>query len=89
MIKAVLVLERGFIPPTLHFERPNPEVDWDRYPLEVPTALREWKDERRFVGVSGFGASGTNAHVILGAAPPIEQATETTPPRSYLRGGGP
>ena len=68
VIKAVLSIERRTIPKHLHFENPNPEVDWDRIPLRVAGDRMEWPlrpGRLPRAGVSGFGWSGTNAHVLL------------------------
>src|SRR5262249_26592872 len=69
LIKAALVLQHQHIPPSLHCERPNPHMDWENIPVEVVTHLRSWDATHRVVGVSSFGASGTNAHVVLEQAP--------------------
>ncbi|WP_043408130.1 non-ribosomal peptide synthetase, partial [Archangium violaceum] len=76
LIKAALVLHHGEIPPSLHFEQPNPSIDFDAGPFFVNTALREWKrgPVPRRAGVSSFGIGGTNAHAILEEAP--EQSSE-------------
>jgi acyl transferase domain-containing protein len=67
LIKVILALKQGAIPPHLHFQEPTPRVDWSRLPLAVPTAVTDWQpvNGRRLAGVSSFGFSGTNAHVIL------------------------
>ena len=67
LIKAILALEHREIPPTLHFERPNPELDLDNGPFRVHSTLTPWKTDRlpRRAGVSSFGIGGTNAHVVL------------------------
>src|SRR5690606_6420101 len=71
LIKAILAVRTGEIPPSLHFHTPNPHVAWERLPIEIPTTLRAWPaDAKRIAGVSSFGFSGTNAHVIVEAAPP-------------------
>jgi len=70
-IKAILALGHGAIPPHLHFQRPSPHVDWDRLGIRIPTALAPWSAARRIAGVSAFGASGTNAHVIVEAPPAV------------------
>jgi acyl transferase domain-containing protein len=73
LIKLVLALQHGEIPPHLHLTRLNPHVDWESLPLDVPTTLTPWPAGRpRIGGVSSFGFSGTNVHVILEAA--AEQA---------------
>ncbi|MDT0478046.1 SDR family NAD(P)-dependent oxidoreductase, partial [Streptomyces sp. DSM 41014] len=72
LIKAVLCLENGAIPPSLHSAELTPAVDWSDVPLEVPQQLRPWPQDERpgLAGVSSFGISGTNAHVVLGAYRP-------------------
>jgi natural product biosynthesis luciferase-like monooxygenase protein/amino acid adenylation domain-containing protein/non-ribosomal peptide synthase protein (TIGR01720 family) len=70
-IKVALSLQHGELPPSLHFERPNPEIDFERSPFFVNTALKPWprSDVPRRAGVSSFGIGGTNAHVVLEEAP--------------------
>jgi amino acid adenylation domain-containing protein len=76
LIKVVLSLRHQTLPPHLHFRRPNPHVAWDSTPIEVVTAREEWKpaNGRRVAGVSSFGLSGVNAHVILEEAPATSQS---------------
>lgn len=71
LIKAVLVLQHGEVPPHLHFTQPSPHIPWSEVPITVPTALSPWHDSERFAGVSSFSFSGTNAHVVLSSAPPL------------------
>jgi phthiocerol/phenolphthiocerol synthesis type-I polyketide synthase E len=74
LIKAVLALQHREIPPTLHFARPNPEIDLETGPFRVNAALEPWRSETpRRAGVSSFGIGGTNAHVVLEEAPPREE----------------
>lgn len=70
LIKAVLTVENAEIPPSLHFDTPNPELNLDKSPFFVNSVLRPWscRGPRR-AGVSAFGFGGTNAHVILEEAP--------------------
>ncbi|MHA7581386.1 SDR family NAD(P)-dependent oxidoreductase [Paenibacillus vandeheii] len=71
LFKCILMLQNKTIPPTLHFQVPNPNIDFIRSPLYVVdkvTPLKP-KGERTLVGISGFGMSGTNAHLILEEAP--------------------
>ena len=81
LIKAVLSLENRLLPPSLHFERPNPDVDLDDSPFYVNTGLTEWRRDGGPLraGVSSFGVGGTNAHVILEEAPPREPGSPSRP----------
>ncbi len=71
LIKTVLALKHQMIPPSLHFEQPNPKIDFANSPFYVNTKLREWQTNGtpRRAGVSSFGIGGTNAHIILEEAP--------------------
>ncbi|MDA5282550.1 type I polyketide synthase [Streptomyces sp. Isolate_45] len=79
LIKAVQTLRHAELPPTLHFERPNPAIDFDAGPFYVNTLRRPWpaSDTPRRAGVSSFGIGGTNAHVILEEAPIREASGES------------
>ncbi|PSF37367.1 beta-ketoacyl synthase [Aphanothece hegewaldii CCALA 016] len=72
LIKVVLSLQHQKIPPHLHFQTPNPYIDWDALPISIPTKITPWLTDERFAGVSSFGFSGTNAHIILENVPPVE-----------------
>ena len=68
IIKVLLSMHYEKIPQHLHFSKPNPEIPWDELPLEIVSSAREWPtpDTRpKRAGISGFGWSGTNAHLIL------------------------
>ncbi|HEY3919581.1 MAG TPA: SDR family NAD(P)-dependent oxidoreductase [Stellaceae bacterium] len=85
LIKAVLAIEHGIVPPHLNFREGNPRIAWDRLPFRVPTAPTPWPAaSRRVAGVSAFGMSGTNVHLMLAehrsaaAATPAERADEAT-----------
>ncbi|QFS52512.1 type I polyketide synthase [Nostoc sphaeroides] len=71
LIKTVLALQHKQLPPSLHFESPNPSLDFANSPFYVNNTLREWSANGtpRRAGVSSFGIGGTNAHVILEEAP--------------------
>ncbi|MEV4245063.1 SDR family NAD(P)-dependent oxidoreductase [Streptosporangium canum] len=71
VIKAVLALKHGLIPPTINYERPNPAIDFDDTPFYVASTLSKWETDGgpRRAGVSSFGIGGTNAHVVLEEAP--------------------
>ena len=68
LIKILLALKHNEIPANLHFDRPNPLIDWAHAPLQVVSTSTRWmpEDKRpRRAGLSAFGFSGTNAHIIL------------------------
>ena len=71
LIKTVLALKHQQIPPSLHFKRPNPHIDFDNSPFYVNTQLSPWKRQEspRRAGVSSFGMGGTNVHVVLEEPP--------------------
>lgn len=79
LIKTALALQHGIIPPSLHFTEPNPHIPWAELPLTVPTAPLPWPGESRRAGVSAFGMSGTNVHLILEQAPPDPGAAPPDP----------
>ncbi|MET0578563.1 MAG: type I polyketide synthase, partial [Ilumatobacteraceae bacterium] len=84
MIKTILALQHAELPPTLHYESPNPQADFPSSPFYVNGSLRPWDvDEgtRRIAGVTGLGAGGTNAHVIVEEAP--EQDPSGPPARDH------
>ncbi|MCB0167234.1 MAG: amino acid adenylation domain-containing protein, partial [Anaerolineae bacterium] len=78
LLKTVLALQRRRIPPNLHFIEPNPHIPWSQLAVQVPTEPTSWSSNqtRPMAGVSSFGLSGTNVHVVLEAAP---NPTETDP----------
>jgi len=71
LIKVALALTHQEIPPSLHFQEPNPHIPFDELPLRVQTTLGPWPAESgpALAGVSSFGFGGTNAHVVLEEAP--------------------
>ncbi|MEM8741946.1 MAG: beta-ketoacyl synthase N-terminal-like domain-containing protein, partial [Pseudomonadota bacterium] len=72
VIKAALALRHGVLPPSLHFQDPNPRIDWASTPVKVVDQMQSFpaQDRPSRAAVSSFGFSGTNAHMILEAAPP-------------------
>ncbi|MDN3259873.1 type I polyketide synthase [Streptomyces sp. CSDS2] len=78
LLKLVLSLQHGEIPPHLHLTRPNPNVDWNALDIEVVTERRLWPaDQPVKVGaISSFGASGTNAHAVVAEPPAAPAAPE-------------
>ncbi|KOP26730.1 hypothetical protein AMR41_08910 [Hapalosiphon sp. MRB220] len=79
LIKTVLALKHKQIPPSLHFEEPNQQIDFDNSPFYVNTTLTAWEVNGipRRAGVSSFGIGGTNAHIILEEAPALEVSTSS------------
>ncbi|HEX9187313.1 MAG TPA: beta-ketoacyl synthase N-terminal-like domain-containing protein, partial [Vicinamibacteria bacterium] len=80
LVKLVLSMQNRAIPPSLHFQTPNPAIDFESSPFYVPTRLQDWPagDGPRRGGVSAFGVGGTNAHVVVEEAP-------APPPRAPSR----
>lgn len=74
LIKTALALKHQLLPPSLHFEQPNPQIDFANSPFYVKSSLSAWQSNGtpRRAGVSSFGIGGTNAHVILEEAPVSE-----------------
>ncbi len=81
LIKTIQALKHKQIPPNLHFQTPNPQIDFANSPFYVNTTLSEWqsKGTPRRAGVSSFGIGGTNAHVIL------EEAIEVKSQKSKVK----
>ncbi|HEY0638191.1 MAG TPA: SDR family NAD(P)-dependent oxidoreductase [Pseudonocardiaceae bacterium] len=80
VIKTVLAMQHGILPPTINFDEPNPQIDFGNSPFYVQTELQPWKSEEgrpRRAGVSSFGVGGTNGHVILEEAPRVEANSES------------
>ncbi|WP_158625004.1 non-ribosomal peptide synthetase/type I polyketide synthase [Corallococcus terminator] len=91
-IKTVLALEHRKLPPSLNFEQPNPEIDFEHSPFRVNTQLRDWDTGGlpRRAGVSSLGIGGTNAHVVLEEAPASSESQRTrTPQLLVLSAHGP
>jgi len=76
LIKTVLALQHRQLPPSLHFHRPNPKIDFASSPFYVNDKLRDWptRPTPRRAGVSSFGIGGTNAHVVLEEAPAVQSS---------------
>ncbi|MEG4939660.1 aminotransferase class III-fold pyridoxal phosphate-dependent enzyme [Microcoleus sp. F4-D5] len=85
-IKTALALKHRQIPATLHFEQPNPAIDFANSPFYVNAELSEWKAGQtpRRAGVSSFGVGGTNAHVVLEEAPALEPSSPSRPRQLLL-----
>ncbi|WP_201776461.1 type I polyketide synthase [Streptacidiphilus carbonis] len=81
VVKMVLALQHGLLPKSLHAEEPSPQVDWDSGQVRLLAEAVPWPatGSPRRAGVSAFGISGTNAHVIIEEAPPIGAEGEAEP----------
>ncbi len=78
LIKVILALRHGEIPAQLHFQTPNPHIPWRSLSVTIADQAMAWPEGRRVAGVSSFGFSGTNAHLLLEAAP--DRAPANAPP---------
>ena len=76
VIKVLLALRHQKIPPHLHAATLNPRLDWSSLPLHVPRQAIAWpaSSEPRMAGVSAFGISGTNVHMVISEPPPLVEA---------------
>ena len=78
LLKVILSLQHATIPRHLHLKTPNPAIAWDELPIAIPTTTTSWpaadpaEMRGRMAGISAFGVSGTNAHLILGEVPALE-----------------
>jgi epothilone polyketide synthase D len=77
LIKLALMIEHDTLVPHLHFNEPSQHIPWNRVPVKVCTETKPWPGLSRVCGISGFGLSGTNAHLILDAGPKKNLATAT------------
>lgn len=86
LIKTALALHHKKLPPSLHFESPNPKIDFAGSPFFVNAKLTDWKNGEtpRRAGVSSFGIGGTNAHVVLEESPAVKAQTELSPSQLIL-----
>ncbi|HEY9068270.1 MAG TPA: amino acid adenylation domain-containing protein, partial [Burkholderiaceae bacterium] len=87
VIKTALALERETLPPSIHYVRPNPKIDFARSPFVVNDCLTSWPRsarQPRRAGVSSFGVGGTNAHVVMEEAPLREPSSPARGPQLLL-----
>jgi acyl transferase domain-containing protein/acyl carrier protein len=86
LIKVVLALQHEEIPPHLHFKVLNPKASIGKAPLLVPTTVQRWAagDRPRIAGVSSFGISGTNAHLVVEEAPAVQPHATDAARRAHV-----
>jgi malonyl CoA-acyl carrier protein transacylase len=85
LLKIVLAMQHNYIPPHLHFKALNPHISLDKIPARIPVEGIPWENQQnkpRLAGVSSFGFSGTNAHIIL-QEPPRSPLPKQIPERSH------
>ena len=87
LIKAVLAVQKGTIPPSLHCSVPRPDIAWNELGCRIVTAPMPWSDgKKRIAGCTAFGISGTNAHLLVSEAQarPAESAIAPSPSRPCI-----
>ncbi|MVF11049.1 SDR family NAD(P)-dependent oxidoreductase [Ketobacter sp. MCCC 1A13808] len=82
-IKLVLSIHNQAIPKHLHFDTPNPYIDWSTIAIDVPTEQRAWNSPTRIGGLSSFGFSGTNCHIIVEQAPIPSDIADEKPAQQF------
>jgi 3-oxoacyl-(acyl-carrier-protein) synthase/NAD(P)-dependent dehydrogenase (short-subunit alcohol dehydrogenase family)/acyl carrier protein len=78
LIKSILCLKKSKLPPIINFNKINPNINLNDSPVYINTVLKDWTTTPKRCGVSAFGLSGTNAHVILEEKPDIERNPDKT-----------
>ncbi|KAL7922833.1 putative polyketide synthase [Trichoderma austrokoningii] len=88
VIKASMMLDKGFILPNVNFEKANDAIPLDEWNIRVPTSIRPWPRNKRFISVNSFGFGGSNAHVVLEKVPisfaDLPQDNQSTTPRLFV-----
>lgn len=79
VIKAVMMLERGFLLPNHDFKEPNEKIPWKEWNLKVLKRQQPWPKSKKYISVNNFGFGGTNAHVVLGKAPSVQKPQPAKP----------
>lgn len=81
IIKTVLAMKHELIPPSLNYNQPNPQIDFQKSPFYVNSELSAWSkgDKPRRAGVSAFGLGGTNSHIIIEEAPQLQDSDNPKP----------
>ncbi|ORY63395.1 uncharacterized protein BCR38DRAFT_410325 [Pseudomassariella vexata] len=81
VIKAAMMLEKGFILPNVNFEEPNENIPLLEWNMKVPTSQRPWPSKKRYLSVNNFGFGGSNAHCVL-ERPPVQAKPGNLKPHS-------
>ena len=84
LIKSALILQNGEIPPHVHLEKLNPDIEAENTPFKISTQSSPLKHKPKIAGVSSFGFGGSNAHVILEASSPAEPNSASKPERQII-----
>ncbi|EHK42694.1 polyketide synthase [Trichoderma atroviride IMI 206040] len=88
IIKASMMLDRGFVLPNVNFEKANEAIPLDEWNIKVPTSIRPWPRNKRFISVNSFGFGGSNAHAVLERVPTaladLPQDNQNTTPRLFV-----
>ncbi len=81
VIKTVMAMRHGRVAPTIHIDAPTSQVDWAGGTVTIPTSATDWPEREgpRRAAISGFGISGTNAHVVLEAGDPVAELVAAEP----------
>ncbi|TDZ31026.1 Reducing polyketide synthase PKS2 [Colletotrichum spinosum] len=88
VIKAALMLERGFLLPNHDFKQPNEKIPWKEWNMKIPATQRPWPKNKKYISVNNFGFGGTNAHIVLEKAPftlPKKDRKGLPPPENTKR----
>lgn len=88
IIKASMMLDKGFILPNVNFEKANEAIPLDEWNIKIPTCIRPWPRDKHFISVNSFGFGGSNAHVVLRKVPmaiaDLPQDKQSTTPRLFV-----
>lgn len=85
LIKTTMMIKKGKIPPNLHFKHPNPHISWSDYSLKIANEEMPWPTNgENIAGVSSFGFSGTNAHILLTGSPVEHRVAATVREKELL-----
>ena len=89
VVKVILSMQHAALPPSIHLGTPNRHIDWNNSPIRVVAQLEEWPSNGRprIAGVSSFGLSGTNAHVVIEEAPAQTRVSVPHPHSNLIQTG--